>query len=257
MGSLRFLSDFELLSQTGTVWERQSQEYLSRQACSTHTQWEPDSHLWYFWWSLGLLFFTFLIIWTRCWIGFLIVSYSIFDCVFCVDSHWFGTYAIVTVWRSLSYFTTITLQALRKTWRRVRIAYQPHTLAMLASSAAEMSCKCQVVHWVCDLFLPWVGQLIISLWHHLKLYIERDRNESSHSVPVPLTLLMTKWVPPVNAGDNQTYKAQDGLNSVGHCVLDMQFEMTFRVVHQFFHSLLMLLVLVTWLTQIPQIGWLK
>lgn len=75
-----------------------------------------------------------------------------------------------------------------------------------------------------------------------------------------LPFWMTKWVPPMNAGDNQTYKAQDGLNSVGHCVLDMQFEMTFRVVHQFFHSLLMLqkiFVLVTWLTQIPQIGWLK
>lgn len=74
--------------------------------------------------------------------------------VFRSDSYWFGTYAIVATPRALSYFSTITLHGVRRTWRRVRRAYHAHTLALWHSSAAEMSCKFQAAYWfVMYLFL--------------------------------------------------------------------------------------------------------
>lgn len=67
---------------------------------------------------------------------------------FCYDTCWYGTYDIVTSPRFLSYFASITLQAVWKAFTPVRKAYLTHVLELLQSRLAEMSCKFKAAYWI-------------------------------------------------------------------------------------------------------------
>lgn len=67
---------------------------------------------------------------------------------FCYDTCWYGTYDIVTSPRFLSYFASVTLQAVWKAFTPVRKAYLTHMLELLQNHLAEMSCKFKAAYWI-------------------------------------------------------------------------------------------------------------